>query len=741
MHFLIISFKKSQSYHINLVIIQSTKTPILRFIQKCSRAQKNMITESNKIKDVLLLQMTSKYEDPNLWIDNYVANPSVSETEVNHLRSVMQRDQALKKADSERIYYLIGSFPSKLQPEVLLSNMNQLRNKILAVPGSGFVSTYTTVIQPSDINPIEDEDSMSYLEHIHKRQSCATLQLHKFTSKFSKLCPTCLHQFNSLTESYRCIKCNRNVCQNCAYKTSLSNSNILCKECWDIAKCICKTGDWFNYYTKTKETSPLKVDLRFKPLQSNLRKAKSEVFSKLNNSSKNIVSSSFKLNDKNERSSLNEKLMEETHSVKRRQISRSKSPQTLKTQNSWEYIKSGSHSTIGKNLSGFLEQSILSRSQSYDYLSGTSASLKDNEEFKEKSKRKRHLLRLKRLVKKNKSFKSNQYKASNEMDEVTHGEIDVSMEYDTQDQQLGVSLWAANKLAHEKYKIGLPHATISLLPDNIKYNLKVSGDNKWDGTDAVFDLSVCFTVHRSDLNKKIIVIKLWSRKGIKSQFTIGQAVIPIKECNLLLKACRQYFQLISENNSIITNSNINSAYYGQIKLALRFAISDYQKKVLCVADEAIDLIGVLDVWIKEGKNLHSHKAGTDINSYVTVELTDPEHKTECRSTDQILRSDQPLWNSLLQFSNKYLSELIESTMKIFIWNRSSNFSDPELLGIVQISNKEESELIDTANDNSVNANVYQGITVMRSTSLWESVTSKPGEWIEGLLNITAPNIK
>ncbi|CAH8680270.1 unnamed protein product [Schistosoma haematobium] len=700
-----------------------------------------MTIESNKMKDVLLLQMASKYEDPRLWIDNYLANPSVSETEVNHLRSVMQRDQALKKADSERIYDLVGSFPSKLQPEILLSNMNQLRNKIPAVPGSGFVSTYTTIIQSNDINPVEDEDYMSHLEYIHKRRSYATLQLRRFTSKFSKLCPICLHQFNSLTETYRCIKCIRNVCQNCACKISLSNSNILCKECWEIAKCICKTGDWFNHYTETKETSPLKIDVRFKPLQNNLRKAKSEVISKLNNSSKNIVNSPSKPSDENEKSSLNQMLIEETHPVKSKEKSRSKSPQTLKTQNSWEYLKSGSQSTMDKKLSGFLEQSTLSRSQSCDYLGKINDSSEDHEEFKKKSGRRRRLLRLKRLLKKSKSYKSNHYKAYNEMDELIHGEIDVSMEYNAQDQQLGVSLWAANNLAHEKYIIGLPHATISLLPDNVKYNLKVSGNNKWDGRDAVFDLSVCFTVHRCDLNKKIIVIKLWSRNGIKSQFTIGQTVIPIKECNLLFSPCRKCFQLISENNSIITNPNINTAYYGEIKLALRFAISDYQKKVLCVTDEAIDLIGVLNVWIKEGKNLHSQKAGTDINSYVTVELTDPDHKTECRSTDQILRSDQPVWNSLLQFSDKHLSELIESTMKIFIWNRSSSFSDPELLGIVQIANKEESELMNTINDNNVNANVYQSSTITKSTSLWESVISKPGDWIEGLLNITAPNIK
>lgn len=49
--------------------------------------------------------------------------------------------------------------------------------------------------------------------------------------------------------------------------------------------------------------------------------------------------------------------------------------------------------------------------------------------------------------------------------------------------------------------------------------------------------------------------------------------------------------------------------------------------------------------------------------------------------------------------------------------------------------------MDTINDNNVNANVYQGSTITKSTSLWESVISKPGDWIEGLLNITAPNIK
>ncbi|CAH8563548.1 unnamed protein product [Schistosoma turkestanicum] len=613
--------------------------------------------------------------------------------------------------------------------------MNHLRSKIPAVPGSGFVSTCTTLIQPNDIIPVVDDDGNSSLKDIRKRRSYVTLRTCRVYSKFSKLCPACLHQFNSLIEKYQCLKCARTVCRNCAHKISLTNSDILCKECWDIAKYVCKTGDWFNHYTETKEPCPLKIDVKFKPLENNLHKAKSEGILPLTDSPKNIVNPSFKPNNENEKRSSNQKSVEEISPVKSQQTSRSKSLQTLKSQNSWDYIKSHSQSTLRTKLSGFLKPSTLSHSQSFDYLSRTSDSSRDHEEFEEKSKIEKRLLRLKRLLKKSILNKSNYYKTFNGTDESVHGEIDVSMEYDAEDQQLGVTLWTAKKLKHEKYKIGLPHATIVLLPDNVKYKLEVPGHNKWDGTNAVFDLSVCFTVHECDLKKKIILVKLWSRKGIKSQFTIGQSVIPMEECNLLLSAYRQSFRLLNENNSIITHPNMNTAYYGEIKLALRFAISDYQKKMLCVADKAIDLIGILDVWIKEGKNLHSQNAGTEINSYVTVELTDAKHKTECQTTDQILRSNQPIWNSLLKFPDKYLSELIESTIKIFIWNRSTSLSDPNLLGTVQICNEEkESAQVNMGSDSDMNSHLNH------ANKLWESVLFKPGDWVEALLYIEAPQL-
>ncbi|KAK4475158.1 hypothetical protein MN116_002242 [Schistosoma mekongi] len=658
-----------------------------------------MTSGQSNIKDTLLVKMSSQYDDPYLWINNYLTTP-LTNTEVDHLKTVMQRDQAIKKTDTERIYDLVGSFPSKLQPEIIRSNLNQLRNKYPAIPGSGFVSICTSLIQLHNVDPIKAKKENLHLHYTRKRKSCVTFTKCKFQSTFSKLCPICLQTYNSLLETNQCIQCGQNVCKNCAYKiASITNSDILCKECWDIAKFMCKTGDWFNQYTKSKPTSPLKIDVKFKPLQNNKPCIESGELNPAGmESPKYNANLSVKEINGNNKASVNRKSIGENHHVMKQQLLRSKSVQNLKTQSLLNDSKTTLQTTQEKTSSGFINRSVLSYSHSFDNLSNVSDASIKHKEFHPISKRKKRILKLKKLMKRGKIFKSHHSKTSDKIDGSVSGEIDVSLEYNVQDQQLGVGLWNAYKLMSKTYKIGLPHATITLLPDNVKYSLKVTGHNKWDGRDAVFNHSVCFTVHKRDLNKKVVVISLWSRKGIKSQFTIGQTVIPINECKLLLSSCRQIFHLLNETNHITTNQCKNLSYYGEIKLAIRFVISDYQKIMLHVADEAIELNGTLEVWIKEGKNLHSPKVGTEINSYVTVELTVAQCQTEYRSSDLILRSDQPIWNSLVSFTNKYLSELIKSTMKIFIWNRSSSLNEPELLGYVEISNRGDYNVEPLQND-------------------------------------------
>nr|CAX72871.1 C2 calcium/lipid-binding region, CaLB,IPR000008 C2 calcium-dependent membrane targeting,domain-containing protein [Schistosoma japonicum] len=697
-----------------------------------------MTSEQSNIKDALLVKMSSQYDDPYLWINNYVTTSTFTNTEIDHLKSVMQRDQAIKKADRERIYDLVGSFPTKLQPEILRSNMNQLRNKYPAVPGSGFVSIGTSLIQSHDVDPIKVKEENLHLHYTRKRKSCVTFTKCKFQSTFSKLCPICLQTFNALLETNQCIQCGQNVCKNCAYKTaSITNSDILCRECWDIARFMCKTGDWFNQYTKSKTTNPLKIDMKFKPLQNNKPCIESGELNPTGIQSTNYNANlSVEGMNENSKTSLNGKSFGENYQVMKKQILRSKSVQNLQTQSLLNDSKFNLQTTHENESSGFINRSVLSYSQSLDNLSRESDSSMNHKEFHSISKRKKRILKLKKLLKKSKTFKSDHCEASDEIDNSVFGEIDVSLEYNVQDQQLGVGLWNANKLISKTHKIGLPHATITLLPDNVKYSLKVTGHNKWDGRDAVFNQSVCFTVHKRDLNKKVVVIRVWSRKGIKSQFTIGQTIIPINECKLLLSTCRQIFYLVNQTNQIITNQSKHLAYYGEIKFAVRFVISDYQKTMLHISDEAIDLNGTLEVWIKEGKNLYSPKAGVEINSYVTVELTDAECRTEYQSSDHILRSDQPMWNSLVSFTNKYLSELIKSTMKILIWNRSSSLNEPELLGCVHISNREKDNLLQSmSNVNDLNDKVHQSSVIVRNSSLWDSITSKPGEWIETTLNI------
>nr|CAH8872774.1 unnamed protein product [Trichobilharzia regenti] len=224
----------------------------------------------SRIKEILRQKVFSQYDDPDLWVKNYLTNPPVSEEELEHLRSVMQKDRALKKSDYERIVELVKVFPNKLHPELLHDTMCQISSRLPAVPGSGLVSTCRPIL-PSR-NKIPDE---VIPENPRRRGVCASLFPQcAVQTKFSRLCPKCWQKYNPLLENYRCIICGAYVCQQCAFKVPKKILAVMCKECWEIAKCYCKTGDWFNQYVESKLPTPLKFDFQFIQPQSGNNKAK-----------------------------------------------------------------------------------------------------------------------------------------------------------------------------------------------------------------------------------------------------------------------------------------------------------------------------------------------------------------------------------------------------------------------------------------------------------------------------------
>nr|CAH8872762.1 unnamed protein product [Trichobilharzia regenti] len=162
-----------------------------------------------------------------------------------------------------------------------------------------------------------------------------------------------------------------------------------------------------------------------------------------------------------------------------------------------------------------------------------------------------------------------------------------------------------------------------------------------------------------------------------------------------------------------------------------------QKCMVLVTDGAIDLCGTLEVWIKKGINLSS-KSSKEITSYVTVALTDENNVTESHNTDYIQRTNKPLWNSLLKFPDKYLSDLSKFTMKLTIWNRFNRTGPPELLGFVQLCTKGAEYKFENPTDEDTDC--YQQCIRRPNTTLWDSIQSKPGTWVQETLNIHPPNL-
>ncbi|CAH8643772.1 unnamed protein product [Heterobilharzia americana] len=535
-----------------------------------------------------------------------------------------------------------------------------------------------------------------------------------------------MRKYSPLLEKYNCLKCGSHVCQKCAYKVSQPDPITLCKECWDIAICYCKTGDWFNQYLESKLPNPLRIDITFTPLQTSNLKASFDQLPEEESTWRRETSAllfkeskcCFKIED--EESNKNHNISSSDKSP-RKQIQ-----ETVLHDQIAEALKSSKETVKSKQLtksppSSPFRRPTLLPSKTFAFMNKPSLLTRDTDDAKESFKGKHHGAEVDGTKSGTESSKSENSGNFSAVDE-SQGEIDVSMEYNVQGNQLAIMLWALRNLTIRKRILGILHSTIRLLPENTKYDLKLPHPEKRNGLYSNYLRSVCFLVHTSDLNKKMVLIQIWFKKGITYNMILGH---------------KQTFHLFKGKDSI-SNVPLNSTYYGEIKVALRFAISVNQKRMVRIAEEAIDLCGTLEVWIKEGMNLISPISGRDVNLFVTVSLTDGNENTEYRSTDCVQRSDQPFWNSILRFSNQHLSDIYESKLKITIWNRINSFKPAEQLGVVKICTKGREydfKTLLTADDDE---GVSQCSTKKSNASLWEAVQSKPGTWVEQILKVHAP---
>nr|CAH8872758.1 unnamed protein product [Trichobilharzia regenti] len=667
----------------------------------------------------------------------------------------MQKDRALKKSDYERIVELVKVFPNKLHPELLHDTMCQISSRLPAVPGSGLVSTCRPIL-PSR-NKIPDE---VIPENPRRRGVCASLFPQcAVQTKFSRLCPKCWQKYNPLLENYRCIICGAYVCQQCAFKVPKKILAVMCKECWEIAKCYCKTGDWFNQYVESKLPTPLKFDFQFIQPQSGNNKASGELVAhfagkwgeKIKEKSKSSMSLPLRQNHENDTR------LDKAQNPAEKSKSSMSLPLRQNHENDTRLDKAqnpavSEQSTRVMKKRGRKRRFLRRKLTRNKFKNKSLESLKSNPKSVNEMKTLSHsALELnfppsyqpseslgKQVIPSNSEetgFIKFRKKSFDTMDRFNRLEIDVSMEYDVQDNQLAVTIWAVRNLSQEKQKIGIPYATVQLLPDDTKYNIKLLNPQKWNEVDSDFCKSVCFPIHVYDLNKKIIFIQLWCKKAIISRMTLGQVIIPVGEYNLN-SIQRQTFRLLKGENHL-SYLSMSPHYNGQIIIALRFSISESQKCMVLVTDGAIDLCGTLEVWIKKGINLSS-KSSKEITSYVTVALTDENNVTESHNTDYIQRTNKPLWNSLLKFPDKYLSDLSKFTMKLTIWNRFNRTGPPELLGFVQLCTKGAEYKFENPTDEDTDC--YQQCIRRPNTTLWDSIQSKPGTWVQETLNIHPPNL-
>nr|XP_003469390.1 synaptotagmin-like protein 5 [Cavia porcellus] len=133
--------------------------------------------------------------------------------------------------------------------------------------------------------------------------------------------------------------------------------------------------------------------------------------------------------------------------------------------------------------------------------------------------------------------------------------------------------------------------------------------------------------------------------------------------------------------------------------------------------------GILEVFIKEAKNLTAVKSGGTSDSFVKGYLLPDDNKATKHKTVVIKKSVNPQWNHTFLFSGLYPQDINNVCLELTIWDKEA-FSSNIFLGGVRLN---------CGSGVSLGKNVDWMDSQGEEQRLWQKMTENPGTPIEGVL--------
>ncbi|XP_049729402.1 synaptotagmin-like protein 5 isoform X1 [Elephas maximus indicus] len=269
-----------------------------------------------------------------------------------------------------------------------------------------------------------------------------------------------------------------------------------------------------------------------------------------------------------------------------------------------------------------------------------------------------------------------------------------------------------------------------LLPDKSRNNKRKTKIRT--GTNPEFNETLKYTISHTQLETRTLQLSVWHYDRFGRNSFLGEVEIPFDSWNFE-NPSDEWFAL---QPKVEFAPDIGLQYKGELTVVLRY-IPPEENLILPLGqvqgkkafkkgkkkESSVISGGVLEVFIKEAKNLTAVKSGGTSDSFVKGYLLPDDSKATKHKTLVIKRSVNPQWNHTFMFSGLYPEDIKNVCLELTVWDKEA-FSSNIFLGGVRLN---------SGSGVSHGKNVDWMDSQGEEQRLWHKMVNNPGTPVEGVL--------
>ncbi|KAM9248002.1 synaptotagmin-like protein 5 [Leptosomus discolor] len=313
------------------------------------------------------------------------------------------------------------------------------------------------------------------------------------------------------------------------------------------------------------------------------------------------------------------------------------------------------------------------------------------------------------------------------------GEILLNINYSYKTGALNILVKSCRNLAvaDEKKQRTDPYVKAYLLPDKSRQS-KRKTKIKSNSTNPEFNETLKYVISHTQLETRTLQLSVWHYDRFGHNSFLGEVEIPFDSWNFE-NQCDEWF-VLQPKVEVVTDAGLQ--YKGELTVVLRYIPPDrnlmlplgqFQGKKSFKkgkkGDSHMPSGGILEVLIKEAKNLTAVKSGGTSDTFVKGYLLPDDSKATKHKTPIIKKSVNPQWNHTFAFSGLNSRDIRNVCLELTVWDKES-LSSNIFLGGVRLS---------TGNGVSNGKEVDWMDSQGEEQHLWQKMIDSPGAPVEGIL--------